>query len=274
LPSRLGTAVPARRRAADAGRWAAGLSDASTPVVLDPYAIHHPCSFVNERACMSYIDTFDHEFVGFFGGLPVYHPLDTVSGNAPDSADFNCDPTMLVIGGGGGEHPALVLRRPDCAVAHFLTDWLEHYRHTLPLAENTTVELWYTPWDTFLDASLTSDDRIFLTFAGWNTQTYASFYQRCTSPAMQTPFEPTRDGVFESWVAACLGELILFAMPDMVPDLERHLPRARELVRPLMYLNILTPPPRLPLSYGRVAVNGTIQQGYNRWWPSESASST
>lgn len=220
---------------------------------------------------MSYIDTFEHEFLGFFGGLPVYHPLETISENPPDSADFNCDPTMLVIGGGGGEHPGLVLRRPDCAIAHFLTDWLEHYSHTLPPTNTATETIWYAPWDAFLDTALTTDDRVFLSFAGWTTQTYASFYERCTSSAMQTRYHPERDGFFETWVAACLGELILFALPDLVPDLARQLPRVHELVRPLLYCNVLTPPPGLPLPYGRVVVNGASVQGYNRWWSSKNA---
>jgi hypothetical protein len=39
---------------------------------------------------MSYIDTFDHELVGFFGGLPLYHPLEVVSGTSvPEPLFFN-----------------------------------------------------------------------------------------------------------------------------------------------------------------------------------------
>ncbi len=40
---------------------------------------------------MSYIDTFDHEFVGFFGGIPVYHPLEIVPALPDDDPqDFDC----------------------------------------------------------------------------------------------------------------------------------------------------------------------------------------
>lgn len=43
---------------------------------------------------MSYIDTFDHELVGFFAGLPVYHPLVVHE----DATEFSCNPNQLLIG--------------------------------------------------------------------------------------------------------------------------------------------------------------------------------
>src|SRR5688500_17361115 len=148
---------------------------------------------------MSYIDTFAHEFVGFFCNLPVYHPLETINDNPPGSADFNCDPTNLVIGGGSGEHPGLVLQRPDCAVAHFVTDWLKQYTHTLPAPPDAEETIWYAPWDVFLeDAISTSSEQVFA-FAGWDTRTYHEFYQRCCSSAMHTPYDPKQDGWFEWW---------------------------------------------------------------------------
>jgi hypothetical protein len=47
---------------------------------------------------MSYIDSFRHEFIGFFAGLPVYHPLEVVV----DTANFSCTPQNLIMGGGSG----------------------------------------------------------------------------------------------------------------------------------------------------------------------------
>ena len=214
---------------------------------------------------MSYIDTFDHEFVGFFGGLPVYHPLETIDSNLPNSADFNCDPTNLIIGGGDGEHPAFVLKRADCAVAHFVTDWLKRYAHTLPAPHDQQEAIWYTPWDKFLDTAIFVDSEAVFTFAGWDTRTYHNFYQRCCSDAMHTPYNEGHDGWFEWWVAACLGELILFSMPELVPTLEQILPKARTLIKPLLYTNILLPPPGAIVSYGRVRIDGQVVQGYSRW---------
>lgn len=33
---------------------------------------------------MSYIDTIKHEFLGYFNGLPIYHPLENRQGNPWD----------------------------------------------------------------------------------------------------------------------------------------------------------------------------------------------
>lgn len=60
---------------------------------------------------MSHIDSFKHEIVGLFGGLLVYHPLEDIQG------DFVCTPKCLLIGGGSGEHPALVIESPLKAVS-------------------------------------------------------------------------------------------------------------------------------------------------------------
>jgi hypothetical protein len=67
---------------------------------------------------MSYIDTFDHELVGFFAGLPLYRPLEIVAGSGGD--EFGCTPLQLVLGGGSGEHPAVVLAQPRAAVVWYL----------------------------------------------------------------------------------------------------------------------------------------------------------
>jgi hypothetical protein len=63
---------------------------------------------------MSYIDTFDHELVGFFAGLPLYHPLEAVMGSGGD--EFGCTPLHLMLGGGDGEHPEVVLALRDLGV--------------------------------------------------------------------------------------------------------------------------------------------------------------
>lgn len=69
---------------------------------------------------MSYIDLIKHELVGFFNGLPVYHPLETVEEGSWESYDFSCSPANLIIGGGAGEHPALVLHNLESLVAAYL----------------------------------------------------------------------------------------------------------------------------------------------------------
>jgi hypothetical protein len=61
---------------------------------------------------MSYIDTSDHSYVGTIFDLP--HPLSTYDD------EFNADPSNLVIGGGSGEHPAMVIRSLDICVLYFI----------------------------------------------------------------------------------------------------------------------------------------------------------
>src|SRR5262245_61933455 len=81
---------------------------------------------------LSYIDTFDNWFVVFFGGLPAYHPLLDVP-DTPDCPEhFGCDPGHLVIGGGPGEHPGIVLVRPGEAVLGFVRTWLDEYERLYP----------------------------------------------------------------------------------------------------------------------------------------------
>lgn len=73
---------------------------------------------------MSYIDTFDNEFVGYFGGIAVYRPLEVVPAHPDDPQDFGCGPENLVIGGGRGEHPGIVVKAPGEAVVCFVRAWL------------------------------------------------------------------------------------------------------------------------------------------------------
>jgi hypothetical protein len=42
---------------------------------------------------MSYIDTFDHEYVANFAILPLYHPIVNVEGLGGE--DFSCGPKIL-----------------------------------------------------------------------------------------------------------------------------------------------------------------------------------
>ena len=73
----------------------------------------------NGRTRVSHIDSFKHELIGLFGGLPVYRPLQLIDG------DFQCDVNQLVLGGGSGEHPALVVKNLLAAVACYLDEELD-----------------------------------------------------------------------------------------------------------------------------------------------------
>lgn len=217
---------------------------------------------------MSYIDTFDHEFVGWFGYLPVYHPLEVVVGDQSHPADFGCDPTNLVLGGGSGEHPGLILRRPDYAVGCYVDDLLEGLRANSP--EDAAA---FAPqaerWETFLEKSLIAARDDILYFVDWSVSRYHDFYEMCCSSMLRSPYNPDKDeSWFERWLAATLGEFVIFSMPELVPNLEDVLPDVQLLVQlPLdSQPNILIPPPGYPSPLGRKLVENEVRWGYSRWW--------
>ena len=95
---------------------------------------------------MSYIDGFDHEIIGTLGYLPIYHPLETIEGDGGWGAyDFSATPQNLVLGGGSGEHPGLVVHHLPTLAARFLLDSLtEAQAETLSRDESEYVdELYY-----------------------------------------------------------------------------------------------------------------------------------
>jgi hypothetical protein len=148
----------------------------------------------------SYIDAFDHEFVGFLAGLPLYHPTESIIGTAvPD--EFACETNQLVLGGGPGEHPALVLTDPGGASLHFLHFWLEVAPDGRP--ETPSVSLVGLP-----DAPPAAKC---LCFAGWNMRTHAAFYARCQSCGIPTPYDEQRHASIEEWLLGSLGEFVYFA---------------------------------------------------------------
>jgi hypothetical protein len=57
---------------------------------------------------MSYIDLFKHREVGNICGLPLYLALENIDGD-----EFKCKTGSVIIGGGGGEHPGMVIKDLD-----------------------------------------------------------------------------------------------------------------------------------------------------------------
>jgi hypothetical protein len=215
--------------------------------------------------CMSYIDTIDHELVGIFAGLPVYHPLETLSGNEPTSGDFNCTPAHLVLGGGSGEHPAVVLQRPDVAVASFIQTWRDHAPAAQPTRDAVSLHADVAAWEPFLEEMYAIPEHEIWHFAGWSVPTYASFYSLCQSETLWHPYDATQSETFEHWLTASFGEFVFFALSELCPNNATHLPRAKEVIQDALYVNVLVPPPGYRLPYGRRLQNGQIRWGNLRW---------
>lgn len=159
---------------------------------------------------MSYIDCYRHELVGLFGRLPVYRPLQDVAGGTEcNDANFSCSTKQLVIGGGAGEFPGLVLRRGFAAVAHFalLSDEFD-----LPVATEQA-----------LREHIFSEKHF--DFANWSVETYHSFYEICTSSNLPNPYATHTAQRFslEAWLHAGFGEFIFFSMPQLAKKLVHDL---------------------------------------------------
>jgi hypothetical protein len=220
---------------------------------------------------MSYIDTFDNEFVGYFGGIPVYHPLEVVPALPDeDPGRFACGPENLVIGGGSGEHPGIVVKAPGETVICFVRAWLrwqeQNYREEYQVLR-PSVEAWP-------DAAAPLEEsrywrRVF-EFAGWRAADYVKFSARCASPTFPRPFDPAEDGSLESWLAASVGEFILLAMPELAPDAIQRLGDLRHHVSEdfsryrSCYPNILLSPPGYPV-WGRREVDNNVIWGISAW---------
>lgn len=65
---------------------------------------------------MSYIDTLDHTVLGEIGYLPVYLLNQDDLG---ENNEFNSPKGTLLLGGGGGEHPALSIKNLNFVVLYY-----------------------------------------------------------------------------------------------------------------------------------------------------------
>jgi hypothetical protein len=194
---------------------------------------------------MSSIDDIPYKCVGYFCGIPIYHPL--ADGTIDDIVfKIPCTTKQLLVGGGAGEHPIVQVLRPDYAVGHFVDAW-----HTVLSKSHPPHE----PLDVFLEKRGAST-KAWKQFLKWSTQTHPSeflkfhfvvkdyvyFYEWCKARATRfAEKEP-----FEYWMAASLGEFILFSMPELFPDLEKQLPGARLGIYDSYYNNLRVSPKGYP----------------------------
>jgi hypothetical protein len=217
---------------------------------------------------MSYIDTFDNEFVGYFGGIPVYHPLEVVPASPDDPECFACGPDNLVIGGGSGERPGLVVKEAGETVGCFVRDWLRWLEQNFKdeyQALRPGVEAWP---DAAAPRETSGYWRRVFEFAGWQAADYVKFSARCASPAFPRPFDPAEDGSLESWLAASVGEFIFFSMPELALDAIQRLGDLRhhvsEGIYRRWYQNILLLPPGYPV-WGRREVDNNVIWEVSAW---------
>lgn len=218
---------------------------------------------------MSYIDTFDNEFVGSFGGIPVYHPLEIAPATPDSPEDFGCGPENLVIGGGRGEHPGIVIKEPGEAVVCFVRAWLDKKNPFLSPDERQAIQPAIAAWPDAETRRSWSEVRrgewrhVF-EFAGWRVDDYVAFCARCACRAFHRPFDPGKDVSLEQWLAATVGEFVLLAMPELAEDAVQRLGDLRRHVSGDIYKNILLLPPGYP-AWGRREVDNQVIWGISAW---------
>jgi hypothetical protein len=202
---------------------------------------------------MSYIDTFDHEYIGSINGLPIYHPLEEVLSPKWGDYDFACSPKNLVIGGGSGEHPGLILHKLEALVAKFICYQLSEEREENLLEQDLE-------W--LQDLAWTPDSET-LEFCGWSLRQMAEFVAMASSPIHSNPLREEQSA--EDWLSWSIGELVYFSLPDLNP----LQPKFENLMglQPVNAImrNVMCDPPGYPLCAGRTVENGKIHWGRYRW---------
>ena len=202
---------------------------------------------------MSYIDSFDHEYVGQLGYLPIYHPLEAIEQTKRAAYDFGADPTNLVLGGGSGEHPGLVLHRLECFVAKFLFDQISVEDEKLMSEEDR---------DYVLDLAFVNYPEL-LEFCEWRISEISRFHEMAKSPTMSTPL--MEEEAVEDWLIKSIGELVYYSLPELNPEHEKLKGIFEDAEpRPTMR-NVLIPPPGYPSKGGRQVVNNKTIWGLHRF---------
>lgn len=198
---------------------------------------------------MSYIDIIDHDMVGYLAGIPVYHPRRILKGGD----EFDCSPETLVLGGGSGEHPAVVVSNLKALALDYLVESVSAAHLVASEAEALDDALAEA---NPAEASIPACDCFH--FAQWGADTYADFIQRC-STGVQTPYERKRFNSFENWLALTFGELVFFSFPEFAPTIPEHIrSQIDELSRSglLWMRNIQVLPAGYPVSGGKRTVEG------------------
>lgn len=185
---------------------------------------------------MSYIDTIEHRQVGYFAGYPLYHPTKAHKAGSRGAYDFSCTPQNLVIGGGSGEHPGLVLHNFDQMARLYL----------LEAAECAKLDPDYD--DTLTDALMKgyTDIKDCFEFCGWGVEQIAKFLEACSGAGLVRPYDARLYTTFERWLAMSFGEFTWVAMPSLCQKTVKQLtathPNLRQIL-PTLMRNVQVLPP-------------------------------
>jgi hypothetical protein len=207
---------------------------------------------------MSYIDTFDHSVVGDFLYLPVYHPLFDTS--TDEYAEFKTNPKNLVIGGGSGEHPGMVIKNLDACVWEFLEITAKLSKKEI---EDTKLHQ-----DWFKDMSFDDLEKynpyLNLEYTGWDLDRITNFTKKVNEGFSEAVgnylhTDDLRKLSAEEKINIMIGEFVFYSGRKLLsPELQDYLNNVdvkKELHAADIYLNpifhaVIVPPKGYPV-YGR-----------------------
>ena len=181
---------------------------------------------------MSHIDSFKHQLVGFFGRIRVYKALENING------DFQCKENDLILGGGSGEHPAMVLKNPFAAVAWFLDSEVDDLE-----MNDSEREQFKSSFQNFINWE---PDEI-IQFYEWGMSTCDDFYKLCKEGVCLSNRYTQEDISIEEWLILGFGEFVFFAMPELIPEIITELRDPYKHFHHMSYNNILLQPPNIPV---------------------------
>lgn len=185
------------------------------------------------------------------GYLPIYHPLENIEGDKWGGYDFSATPENLILGGGSGEHPGLVLHKLECLVAKFLYDQITDEEEANLSKENR---------DYLIDLCYADD---VLEFCSWSIRQFSDLKDMAQSMNFLAPLGD--DAEVEEWLCKSVGELIFFSLSELNPEHSRLLEIFAPFGIQATMRNVACVPPGYPSCGGRRIINGKVVWGLNRW---------
>lgn len=171
---------------------------------------------------MSYIDSCIHKYIANFNNLPLYLPLENLKG-----AEFCCTPRNLVLGGGSGEHPALVVHNLDGICSSYILDCLFYYEEKQNKIHGDDNE--YFPSiliNNLFDILNPEFSFELLEFNGWSMIDYHDFVCNAKNSNLNPDYLGKIDSMCsshcEDWIMNSLGEFLFhqkeyeYLIPEIV----------------------------------------------------------
>lgn len=161
---------------------------------------------------MSFIDTIEHSHVGSFMDISIYHPLVSTT----DNDDFLVTRKNLLIGGGSGEHPALILKDIDVCVWMFLDACFDLETH-----EADEIKSARKGWQKISDNYNSSSEN--LDFISWSLEQLVQFSNRVKKKAKkELKYYQKKDEILsysiEMLINIMIGEFVFFSGKSLISE--------------------------------------------------------